>query len=93
MLKIKLAGYILVPSDDLELVKAELINHITLTRQEEGCIVFEVSQDIENLNKFFVYEEFTSQRTFELHQARVKNSKWGDLSKNAERHYEITIFK
>ena len=90
---IQLKGYILVPESDLEAVKAELANHITLTREEEGCLLFEVSQDTRNSNRFSVFEKFTNKKTFELHQLRVKNSIWGSLSKNVERHYEITTIE
>ena len=89
MSKIILEGYILVPGGDLVRIKEELPNHIALTRQEKGCVVFEVSQCTENLNRFSVYEEFTSQASFELHQARVNRSKWGSVSENVERHYQI----
>jgi quinol monooxygenase YgiN len=68
----------------------ELINHIELTRQESGCLVFKVSQDTENLNRFNVYEEFTDRNSFANHQDRVRQSTWGAITENVERHYEIT---
>lgn len=79
-----------MPDFDLESVAEELQNHIRLTREEEGCLVFEVSQDNADLNRFYVYEEFTNQDTFELHQQRVKDSKLGNISSNVERHYKIS---
>lgn len=75
---------------DLETVKRELFNHIQLTRQEEGCIVFEVSQDKANKNRFNVYEEFTSQEAFELHQRRAGSTEWGKVSSRLEKHYKTT---
>ena len=88
--KIVLKGYIIVPDSDLAAVKEELPVHINLTRNEEGCLVFEVKQDeIEN-NKFHVYEEFVSEAAFANHQQRVRSSKWGAITKNIERNYEIT---
>ena len=91
--KIILEGYILVPDDELKLVQNELPNHILLTRQEQGCIVFDVNQSSENINEFSVYEEFTSQAAFDSHQARVKSSRWGRLTSNVERHYQIRTVK
>ena len=85
-----LKGHIIVPSADLNAVKDELSTHIALTRQEDGCLVFEVSQDPENINKFSVYEEFTNRESFSNHQDRVGKSKWGAVTVNVERHYEIT---
>ena len=88
MSKVILKGYVLVADADLAAVKRELVNHIELTRQEEGCLVFEVSQDNENKNRFNVYEEFTSQGAFTIHQQRVSISEWGKVSSRLEKHYE-----
>lgn len=89
MSKVILKGYILVPETDLLAVKKELPNHIDLTRNEVGCLVFEVSQDQENVNRFNVYEEFSSKDAFASHQERVRNSKWGEITVNVERRYEV----
>ena len=79
--KVVLKGYIIVPDSDLAVVKTELPVHIELTRKEDGCLVFEVTQDeIEN-NKFHVYEEFISEAAFTNHQQRVRSSKWGSITK------------
>ena len=56
MSKITLKGFIVVPADDLDTVKAELDNHVQLTIAEEGCLVFEITQDQSNPNRFNVYE-------------------------------------
>jgi len=87
--KVTLTGHIIVSDADMEAVKVELVNHIALTREEEGCIVFEVKQNADNANRFDVYEEFTNKESFTKHQERVRNSDWGVVSANAERHYEI----
>lgn len=85
--KVILEGYVLVAESDLAAVKKELANHIQLTRQEEGCLVFEVSQDTENMKRFNVYEEFTSQEAFDLHQHRLSSTEWGKVSSKLEKHY------
>ncbi len=90
MAKVILKGHIIVPDSDIDAVKMELINHVELTRQESGCLVFKVSQDTENLNRFDVYEEFTDRKSFASHQDRVRQSTWGTITVNVERHYEIT---
>lgn len=91
MAKVVLKGYIIVTDDDLPAVKQELENHKRLTRAEEGCLIFEVTQSEDNPNRFDVYEEFTDKEAFEKHQVRVKSSYWGEVSANAERHYEIVV--
>lgn len=89
MSKVALSGYILVPATDLEAVLAELPNHIALTREEEGCLRFEVSQDQNDMQRFAVYEEFSTREAFQIHQARVAASRWGDITVNVERHYTV----
>lgn len=84
-----LTGYILVTDSDLTAIKKALPLHSQLTRAEKGCLVFEVSQDKDNANRFNVYEEFVDKKAFELHQQRVANSNWGLLTKNIERYYSI----
>lgn len=79
-----------MPNQDLSAVQAELPTHIELTRQEEGCLVFQVTQDLENNNVFNVYEEFVDSVAYEAHQARVKKSNWGKVAVNVERHYEVS---
>lgn len=89
MAKIILQGFIVVPDSDLAVVKSELLIHKTLTLKEAGCLTFTVTQDENNPHKFSVYEEFVNQDAFDNHQARVKSSKWGEVTKNVERHYQI----
>lgn len=85
-----LNGFIIVPHNDLAVVKDELDNHICLTRAETGCLIFEVTQDHINPCRFDVYEEFVDQAAFQTHQARVKSSRWGEITVNVERHYTVT---
>ncbi|EGR2914551.1 antibiotic biosynthesis monooxygenase [Vibrio parahaemolyticus] len=87
--KVILSGYIEVPENELEIVTTALEQHIELTRQEAGCIVFEVTQSTEIPNRFNVYEEFLDKSAFELHQARVKASHWGQVTANVKRSYSI----
>lgn len=89
MSKVILQGHIIVPENELSAVKKELVNHIALTQQEAGCLIFEVVQDQNHPQRFDVYEEFVDQEAFDKHQNRVKNSHWGKVAANVERHYEI----
>ncbi|MEE9334145.1 MAG: alpha/beta fold hydrolase [Granulosicoccaceae bacterium] len=88
--KVTLIGHIIVPEAEIASVKVALVAHIELTRQEDGCIVFNVTQDAASANRFDVYEEFTDKESFVKHQERVRNSEWGVITVNVERHYEIT---
>ena len=89
MTKVILKGYVIACDKDIPSIEAELPKHIQLTIQEMGCIVFQVSQDTKNKNRFNVYEEFTDKKAFDAHQARVKASRWGEVSANFEKHYHV----
>ncbi len=89
MNKVILKGFIIVPTADLPAVKKALISHKELTRNEPGCLMFNVTQSEVNLNRFDVYEEFINKAAFEQHQVRVKTSTWGKAAANVKRHYEI----
>ncbi|MGB3614097.1 MAG: antibiotic biosynthesis monooxygenase [Elainellaceae cyanobacterium] len=89
MAKVTLSGFIVVPESDIETVRSELPNHIKLTREEPGCISFNVQQSDSEPARFDVIEEFESREAFEHHQRRVKASLWGDVTINVERHYEV----
>ncbi|HBC3811847.1 TPA: antibiotic biosynthesis monooxygenase [Vibrio alginolyticus] len=87
--KVVLSGYIDIPENELEVVATALENHIELTRNEVGCLIFEVTQSNELPTRFIVYEEFTDKTAFENHQARVKASDWGRVTVNVKRTYRI----
>ncbi len=90
MPKVVLEGHILIPDGDLSAVMAALPIHIQLTRQEEGCLRFEVTQSLTAENVFSVYEEFVDWAAFEAHQRRVSSSNWGKVTLEAQRHYQVT---
>ncbi|MCP5178432.1 MAG: antibiotic biosynthesis monooxygenase [Pseudomonadales bacterium] len=87
---LRLSGHIVVPPEDLDAVLAELPIHIQLTREEPGCRAFSVRQSPTDSRRFDVAEEFVDREAFEMHQRRVRASRWGDITRNVTRHYEIT---
>ncbi|MGP0171632.1 putative quinol monooxygenase [Pseudomonas sp. NCHU5208] len=89
MAKVTLKGYILVPEKDLQEVRRELINHRRLTLEESGCISFTVTESVENPLRFDVFEEFVDRQAFDFHQARVRASRWGQVTVDVARHYEV----
>ena len=92
-MKVVLTGYIKVPLSELENVKQHLNAHIASTRDEPGCIEFDVEQREENPCIFDVYEEFEDNNSFIAHQERIKNSLWAEVTKNVERVYRIDGLK
>lgn len=83
-----LEGYIKVPLQELETIKNNLDEHIQNTLNEHGCLEFTVEQDDIDKCVFNVFERFKDKDAFDAHQARVKASDWGAITKNVERVYE-----
>lgn len=84
-----LSGYLDVPDADIATVEAHLPEHINLSREEHGCVSFDVGVDPENKNRYLVDEEFTDKAAFEAHQVRVKQSDWGRATAHLSRTYTI----
>ncbi len=84
-----LAGHILVPDADLEAVHRELPKHRAATLAETGCLRFDVYPDLQNKNKFHVFEVFTSEAAFRVHKQRMEGTDWVKASANVERFYTV----
>lgn len=89
MTKVILKGHVIVPENELDAVKAELVTHKRLTKEEPGCLIFNVTESPDNPLRFDVYEEFVDKAAFETHQKRVIASRWGKVAVNVERHYKV----
>lgn len=55
--------------DNVELVKAELLKLIEVTRAETGCINYDLHQDNENPAHFMFYENWQSRELWQMHMA------------------------
>lgn len=67
--------------DKVELVKAELLKLIDITRVEEGCINYDLHQDNENPAHFVFYENWESR---DLWQTHMKNKHLADYMNATE---------
>jgi quinol monooxygenase YgiN len=57
MAKLTIVAKTITKADKIDLVKAELLKLIDITRAEEGCINYDLHQDNENpahLNQYFM---------------------------------------
>ena len=54
-------------SDQVDLVKAELLKLIATTRAEEGCINYDLHQDNEDPAHFLFYENWESRELWQAH--------------------------
>ena len=54
-------------SDQIDLVKAELLKLIATTRAEEGCINYDLHQDNEDPAHFLFFENWESRELWQAH--------------------------
>ena len=67
MTKLTIVANIFAKPDSTERVKAELIKLIDITRQEKGCINYDLHQDHENPAHFMFYENWDSRELWQAH--------------------------
>jgi len=67
MLKLTIVAKILVKKDFVDAVKTELIKLIVPSRNESGCIEYNLHQDNEDPAVFVFYETWESVSFFEKH--------------------------
>lgn len=85
---IELAGELIcVSPQEADVVRAYLPDHVALTREEEGCVLFEVLPVGGGV--WTVHELFTDMKAFEAHQARVQASEWGRATAAIRRNYDV----
>jgi quinol monooxygenase YgiN len=67
MSKLTIIANIHVNADKIELVKAELLKLVPITRAEEGCINYDLHQDNENPAHFTFFENWESRELWQTH--------------------------
>lgn len=67
MAKLTIVANIIAKADKVELVKAELLKLIDITRDEKGCINYDLHQDNENKTHFMFYENWQSRELWLAH--------------------------
>ena len=65
--KLTIIARFLVKPEKLELVLSEIPKMIKATREEEGCIDYDLHQDNENPNLFLFYENWTTRELWQKH--------------------------
>ena len=68
MAKVTIVTNIIVKNDKIDLVKAELLKLIDITRAEEGCINYDLHQDNENQAHFMFYANWESHELWQTHK-------------------------
>ena len=67
MSKLTIVANITVNADNINLVKAELLKLINITRAEAGCLNYDLHQDNDNPGHFLFYENWESRELWQNH--------------------------
>ncbi len=67
MAKLTIVANIKAHPNKIDLVKAELVKLIDITRGEEGCINYDLHQDNDNPAHFLFYENWESRELWQTH--------------------------
>ncbi|SHJ21742.1 putative quinol monooxygenase [Wenxinia saemankumensis] len=73
---------------EADLVRSLLPEHVRLTREEEGCLQFDVTE-LPGTTIWEVEELFADKAAFDRHQERVRGSDWGRQTGHIRRSYEV----
>jgi quinol monooxygenase YgiN len=67
MSKLTIIANILANKDKIDLVKNELIKLIKITREEQGCINYDLHQDNHNPAHFMFHENWETRELWQVH--------------------------
>ena len=67
MANLTIIATIIAKADKIDLVKAELLKLIEVTRTEQGCINYNLHQDNDNPAYFMFYENWATRELWQLH--------------------------
>lgn len=67
MSELTIVANIIANTDQIDLVRAELLKLIDTTRAEDGCITYDLHQDNENPAHFTFYETWENRALWQAH--------------------------
>ncbi|RFP85301.1 antibiotic biosynthesis monooxygenase [Rhodobacteraceae bacterium 63075] len=90
MTKLTIVADVHAKKDKIDFVKAELLKLVPVTREEKGCINYDLYQDDENPAHFTFYENWESSDLFEAH---MKSPSLAAFMEATDGAVEFTISK
>lgn len=93
MPKLKLNGQMVCQTpEQREAILNHVDEHVKLTRAEEGCMEFSISETKDPM-VFQVDEMFSSEEAYQAHRARTESTEWAEATKGIKRQYNISLLK
>lgn len=74
--------------EEADIVRANLPEHIRLSRAEPGCLKFDVDPTDDPL-VWRLDEAFADRQAFEAHQTRTRSSVWFQVTSGLKRDFQI----
>ena len=89
MAKLTIVANIKANPDKIELVKAELLKLIDITRAEDGCINYDLHQDNENPAHFLFYENWESRELWQAHMGAPHLAAYMEVTNGAVEEFTL----
>ncbi|MEO0956785.1 MAG: putative quinol monooxygenase [Pseudomonadota bacterium] len=89
MAKLTIVANIKANPDKIDLVKAELMKLIPITRAEAGCINYDLHQDNENPAHFMFYENWESRELWQTHMSAPHLAAYMDATDGAVEEFTL----
>lgn len=84
----KLTGYLICKTEqEVALIRQYLPEHQRLSREEAGCLSFNVTVT-DNPRVWKIDELFTDSQAFAQHQQRTRASEWGKVTAGITREFD-----
>ena len=88
--KLTIVARILVKEGKVDLVKAELLKLIDVTRAEEGCINYNLHQDKKNPNFFLFHENWENRDLWQKHMGNAHLAEYLEATDDAVEEFIVT---
>lgn len=89
MSKLTIVANIKANADKVELVKAELLKLIDVTRNETGCINYDLHQDNENPAHFLFFENWESRALWQTHMGNTHLQEYMTATEGAVEEFTV----
>lgn len=93
MTKLPMIVKFYVKDGKVDEVKNELLKILEPTRHEEGCLLYELHQDLNNPNIFMFYEIWETVEAWKAHDTKPHINAFRDAIKNAVDRIEVNQLK
>ncbi|MEM7252556.1 MAG: putative quinol monooxygenase [Pseudomonadota bacterium] len=89
MTDLTIVASVVAVADKIELVKSELEKLVDTTRQEAGCVRYDLHQNNDDPTHFLFYETWTSRALWRAHMEAAHLTAFGQATEGAVAKFEL----